>query len=179
MVNVKDVAIAIRRSLQSSADAWKVQKLAYYAQSWSLAWTGKPLFASQIQAWRDGPVCPDLRDDELRGMKLDGAKPGAHNEHDAMTIVASVVEHYGHLTRKELVDLTHAEAPWKDVYAPWANYPITMDSMLRFYTQQAASGGGPRRPASLVQTEISEDAFMALASVAMREWQETLAILAR
>lgn len=179
MVTVKDIETAIRQSLKSSADAWKVQKLAYYSQAWALAWTGKPLFASEIEAWRDGPVCPDLRKEQLYGIKLSSQKPGAHDIDVARAIVASVVAHYGGLTRQELVDLTHAEAPWRDVYRPHLNCSITFDAMRRFYSRQSIDGTGPIRPTVIVQPEISDEEFTALASAAVEEWQETLEILAR
>ena len=38
----------------------KLQKLIYYSQAWSLVWDEKPLFAERIEAWANGPVCPDL-----------------------------------------------------------------------------------------------------------------------
>ncbi|MCI7457609.1 Panacea domain-containing protein [Actinomyces urogenitalis] len=34
----------------------KLHKLCYYAQAWHLAITNEPLFRSDMQAWRYGPV---------------------------------------------------------------------------------------------------------------------------
>lgn len=39
----------------------KLELLVYYAQAWSLAWTGKPLFRARIVAAPDGPRIPELR----------------------------------------------------------------------------------------------------------------------
>jgi uncharacterized phage-associated protein len=39
---------------------WKLQKLVYYSQAWSLVWDDEPLFPEEIQAWANGPVCPAL-----------------------------------------------------------------------------------------------------------------------
>src|SRR5689334_14747494 len=38
----------------------KLQKLCYYAQAWSLALDGKPLFGERIEAWAHGPAIPAL-----------------------------------------------------------------------------------------------------------------------
>ena len=38
----------------------KLQKLVYYAQAWSLAVRGEPIFEEHIEAWTHGPVSPDL-----------------------------------------------------------------------------------------------------------------------
>lgn len=39
---------------------WKLQKLCYYSQAWSLAWTESPLFDEEFEAWKNGPVCREL-----------------------------------------------------------------------------------------------------------------------
>jgi uncharacterized phage-associated protein len=40
--------------------AFKLQKLCYYAQAWTLAWEDRPMFAEDFQAWVNGPVCTAL-----------------------------------------------------------------------------------------------------------------------
>src|SRR3954463_13629493 len=40
--------------------AMKLQKLVYYCQAWSLAWTDEELFREEIEAWSNGPVIPSL-----------------------------------------------------------------------------------------------------------------------
>lgn len=39
----------------------KLELLLYYAQAWSLAWTGKPLFRARIVAAAAVPRIPELR----------------------------------------------------------------------------------------------------------------------
>jgi uncharacterized phage-associated protein len=41
-------------------NAYKLQKLVYYAQAWHLAIYGTQLFNADFQAWVHGPVIPDL-----------------------------------------------------------------------------------------------------------------------
>lgn len=55
----RDVAGLILARL-GPMDAWKLQKLTYYAQAWSLAWDGRPLFADRVEAWANGPVTRSL-----------------------------------------------------------------------------------------------------------------------
>lgn len=42
---------------ESSIMNFKLQKLLYYIQSWSLGILGKPLFNGDFEAWVHGPVC--------------------------------------------------------------------------------------------------------------------------
>lgn len=58
-VNVFDVAAYILKVYGATTEL-KLQKLVYYTQSWSLVWTGVPLFPEKIMAWQFGPVCKDL-----------------------------------------------------------------------------------------------------------------------
>ena len=65
MATVGDVARYILERLAPDrfgdrVTAWKLQKLVYYAQAWSLVWDEVPLFPERIEAWANGPVCPTL-----------------------------------------------------------------------------------------------------------------------
>ncbi len=65
MAKVSDVARYILDHLDRGLDkpsvpSWKLQKLVYYAQAWSLVWDNAPLLDSDIQTWANGPDCPDL-----------------------------------------------------------------------------------------------------------------------
>src|SRR3954466_11182214 len=61
-VSVLDVAAYIveKQPKRLPLTAWKLQKLVYYSQAWSLVWDEKPLFRERIEAWINGPVVPNL-----------------------------------------------------------------------------------------------------------------------
>ena len=52
----------IRRGLTDrvTVDPLKVQKLVYLAHGWHLAFLGVPLIRETVEAWKFGPVVPDL-----------------------------------------------------------------------------------------------------------------------
>lgn len=50
MATVFDVAAYILEK-KGEMTAWKLQKLVYYSQAWSLVWDQRPLFAERIEAW--------------------------------------------------------------------------------------------------------------------------------
>ena len=100
----------------------KLQKLVYYCQGFYLAIFGKPLFQDNIEAWRHGPVVPQLynnlrqygRDpvpcfDTLEDV-IQSADFG-ENETQLMDEVYSV---FGQFTAWKLRDLTHLEPTWKE-----------------------------------------------------------------
>ena len=59
MATIFDTAQYILEKL-GAVSTWKLQKLCYYAQAWSIAWTDQPIFDEDFQAWANGPVCPEL-----------------------------------------------------------------------------------------------------------------------
>jgi hypothetical protein len=59
--SIVDVAEYILRQ-HGEMSTMKLQKLLYYCQGWSLAWTGEPLFPEDFEAWASGPVCRALQE---------------------------------------------------------------------------------------------------------------------
>ena len=106
----------------------KVQKLAYYAEAWHLAFHGRPLTDARFQAWVHGPVSRELYD-RFRDSKnlYSGLSVLDIRESFDMRALASaelrhvdqVLEVYGPYTGSQLEDMTHAEDPW---IAARANY---------------------------------------------------------
>ena len=120
----------------------KLQKLCYYAQAWSLAWTEEPLFKERIEAWVNGPVCPELfqvhkgkfmiSEDELLNGDVNMLSE------DQKDTIDCVLEHYGEWAPYELREQTHHERPWRvarngvseDAHC---TNEITIESMGEYY----------------------------------------------
>ncbi len=141
MATAKDIAAYILHRA-GPMSTMKLQKLVYYAQAWSLARRGQPLFGEQVQAWAHGPVVYELF--ELhRGRYAVGSLPGATRglAHGDRVVVDDVIARYGSMTADELSRLTHAEEPWKAARAgvpdgQRASAVITPESMRRFYSRR-------------------------------------------
>jgi uncharacterized phage-associated protein len=115
MATVFDVAAYILEK-KGEMTAWKLQKLVYYSQAWSLVWDQRPLFAERIEAWANGPVCPDLYKVHV-GKFMVKSVPGGNMEAldaTARETVDAVIDFYGDMHPQELSDLTHAEGPWRE-----------------------------------------------------------------
>ena len=54
MTTAYEIASHIRSRHEFSGEI-QMHKLLYYAQAWSLAWDGVPLFDGRIEAWKNGP----------------------------------------------------------------------------------------------------------------------------
>lgn len=116
MPTAVDVAQVIYNKL-GRVDAWKLGKLTYYCQAWSLGWYGRPLVSNEFQAWTDGPVEPDLyRENKyLRSEETSTELPGADVRtigDDEERIIEAVIAFYGNKTSRELIELTLSERPW-------------------------------------------------------------------
>ena len=58
-LDIANIYIGLANGLPNdNIDNFKVNKLCYYAQGWSLAKLGYPLFDDEIEAWQYGPVIP-------------------------------------------------------------------------------------------------------------------------
>lgn len=119
---------------------WKLQKLIYYSQAWSLVWDDEPLFPEEIQAWANGPVCPALYNEHRGKFKISEINRGDADEldQDQKDTIEVVVEHYGQKSAQYLSELTHQERPWKDARkglepGERGQRVITLESMAEYY----------------------------------------------
>lgn len=115
MASVFDVAAYILHR-GGPVSTMKLQKLAYYAQAWSLVWDESPLFPERFEAWANGPVCPDLYAAH-RGEFIISEDPRGNRHNlsgDAKDTVKAILETYGDKSASWLSALTHSEDPWID-----------------------------------------------------------------
>lgn len=139
MASVYDVAQYILREC-GTMTTMKLQKLVYYSQAWHLAWTENPLFNEPIEAWKDGPVCPDLYHLHKGNFKISALRKGnPHNlSEDEVESISIVLSHYGEKGPQWLSDMTHMEDPWKNARrgvkdGEACNAIITHQSMCEYY----------------------------------------------
>ncbi len=94
---------------------WKLQKLCYYSQAWSLVWDSEPLFKERIEAWVNGPVIPALYKKHRGRFYMNRIKGETDklNESQRDTIDA-VLRAYGRKSSGQLSAISHRESPWKD-----------------------------------------------------------------
>ncbi|MDR3186804.1 MAG: DUF4065 domain-containing protein [Christensenellaceae bacterium] len=121
---------------------WKLQKLCYYSQAWTLAWTDDPLFEEDFQAWENGPVCRELYDAHKGLFLIDtmDLREGKSTEltDDEKEMIDIVLESYGDKLSDWLRQKTHEERPWQIARGDLqecehCEVTITKDSMREYY----------------------------------------------
>ncbi|MES2199841.1 MAG: type II toxin-antitoxin system antitoxin SocA domain-containing protein [Chlamydiota bacterium] len=115
-VSVLDVAAYIleKQPKKHPITAWKLQKLIYYSQAWSLVWDELPLFKEKILAWANGPVVKELYQLH-KGLFLvkELSKGNSNNlSKGQKDTIDHVLKAYGDKSAQWLSDLTHREMPW-------------------------------------------------------------------
>jgi uncharacterized phage-associated protein len=146
MATVDDVAAFLLQRC-GTMTTFKLHKLLYYAQGWSLAWDRKPLFDAKFKAYENGPVVPMLFNDH-RGARHVSRWPQGDPERltdEEQDTVRAIVERYGKKTPEELVAMTHEEPPWKDAWGGDATtaHEIKLDAMRAFFTELAKQRPAP------------------------------------
>lgn len=121
----------------------KLQKLIYYAQAWWLANFNRALFDEDMEAWAHGPVTPSIwrkyRESRWDPLFLsDGAEMPPS---DIQEFLAVVWDKYGEFSAKKLEQMTHNDAPWRDVRGglpPEAKCTevIPMEAIRDFYAKK-------------------------------------------
>lgn len=114
MANVLDIARYILET-KGETSAMKLHRLCYYSQAWALAWTGKPLFEEDFQAWGNGPVCPELfaaHEGELVISELPNSYESEPLTDDEMDTINCVRDYYGEFEPYHLREQVQSEEPW-------------------------------------------------------------------
>jgi len=124
-------------------DPMKLQKLIYFAHGWNLALNNRPLLDRPVQAWRYGPVIPDVyqcfrrfgsspitepaRASAISGSKIQfpayriTASEGADGEAEtAQKTIRRVWETYKRYSAIALSELTHRDGgAWEKSWKRW------------------------------------------------------------
>jgi uncharacterized phage-associated protein len=158
----------------------KLQKLLYYTQAWHLAEYGEPLFDARIEAWRRGPVVPEVyyrHQGQSEVCAWEEGDPRCLTERER-SVVGSVVERYGHFSRHELSDMAHDEEPWRAARGGLpetepSSAPLSHDVMAQYFRRLT---GSPEEAievavgsARLEGLEVPDDLVATLRAVATGE----------
>lgn len=114
----------------------QVLKLVYISHGYRLGFNGVPLISNRIEAWKFGPVIPDLyhaikaqRDKPVIKVSTNGLEPLTDGEAD---FINSIYNAYENLDGIQLSNLTHQDGtPWQKVYEPNMSNILISDDMIQ------------------------------------------------
>ena len=99
----------------------KIQKLLYYAQSIYLALYDEPLFSNNLEAWRNGPVCPPVYryycEFESQQLPIPEVTEINHLTPEIKAVLDEVWWYFGEYHAYQLSDMSHIEFPWRKARA--------------------------------------------------------------
>jgi uncharacterized phage-associated protein len=136
----KWILASIDRDAGDSITHLKLQKLVYYAQAWSLALLGRPLFDEDMRAWAHGPVAESVfnsyRAFGWEAIPAPDEAPALEVEDE--DLLNMVMGGYGDFSAKHLETMTHCEDPWKTARGDLppearSNAIIPKDHMAQYY----------------------------------------------
>lgn len=143
-IQVANIYIKIANSeKEGTITNLKLNKLLYYAQGWSLARLGRPLFAEDILAWQWGPIVPSV----YRTFSVCGKDPIASaselaNETeitgDDLQLLLDVYRYYGRYSASTLVEMTHQEGtPWQKAYNGSHSTIIPKEEIREYFVNES------------------------------------------
>lgn len=122
VIDVADAILKIAKRKGTQLTPLQLMKLVYIAHGWSLGLGRGDLFPDRIEAWKYGPVIPDLyqatkhygRNPIPFSRIEDGSVPVSVEDERFLT---DIVEQYGKMSGTALSALTHKSGtPWDHVY---------------------------------------------------------------
>jgi uncharacterized phage-associated protein len=116
-------------------------KLVYISHGWHLEMNKSPLIINKIEAWKFGPVIPDVYNAfrnqgvEVRSpIPVSGASVSPADAH----LLEQIYQGYGSISAQRLSDMTHEPGgPWDQATKRWGYFaPIPNEIILSHYQQK-------------------------------------------
>lgn len=116
----------------------KLQKLLYYQQGFHLAFFGTPLFDDSVEAWKYGPVVPNVYEEysSYGSSSLPDVDETISLTEDEEELFNEVYDAYREFSAIGLMNRTHSERPWKEAVPHDRGTVISQDSMKSYFATQ-------------------------------------------
>ncbi len=165
MASVHDTAAYLLQQAQADGTIvthLKLQKLCYYAQGYSLALLGAPMFAEPIEAWEHGPVIRALWNEykQYRSAPIPAPEHDVEIEPWRTQILDEVYRRFGWMTAWDLRTRTHDETPWREAWRTGEdNAQLTHESLQHFFRAELHGARRAPEPAdrSAVLAHLAQD----------------------
>lgn len=142
--NVIDIAkYVINKSIElgSPISNLKLQKILYFIQGKFLSDLKKPAFLEDIEAWKHGPVVPEVYYEFNKYIankitcKFNDVNEKNFNKRD-LEKINEVIEDKCEYDAWDLVKITHMQSPWKDNYQQNENAIIPVKDIEKYFSKE-------------------------------------------
>lgn len=120
----------------------QLQKILYYMQGLYLANFREPLFEDKIEAWKFGPVVPNIyyAYNKYIADNIYETYPDIENilrfSKEEKEFLDKIIIEKRELSVWQLVELTHKEKPWRQAYTDNMSNTITQRNMMDFFLNE-------------------------------------------
>lgn len=116
----------------------KLQKILYYIQGEFLANSNKPAFSESIQAWKHGPVVPEVYYEFNKYIASNINEKQPFNKEllfapQEIRTINKVIDEKSKYSAWELVENTHLEDPWIKNYKNGLNNNIPIEDIKKYF----------------------------------------------
>lgn len=129
----------------------KLQKMLYYAQSWTITLENEKaddiknkLFKENFEAWVHGPVIPSVYHEYKKYgyTNIPQIEDTIEFDEDIENILLQVFDVYGGYNGNELENITHQEEPWQKARKGFSSLELCQNvisekEMFKYYMKQA------------------------------------------
>jgi uncharacterized phage-associated protein len=124
----KMIELGLKKNPVQKYTPMQLLKLVYISHGWMLALFNRPLFNEKVEAWKYGPVIPELYESvkhyKARPVEELKAPVDGTFDSDELGVLQYVINAYGHIDGITLSQITHApNTPWSMAYdhVYWGN----------------------------------------------------------
>lgn len=153
VITIADAILKIAKEAGRSLTPMQLMKLVYIAHGWSLGLGRGDLFQDRIEAWKYGPVIPDLYHATKvwgrAGIPFDRIVGKIEVDKDTEKFLREVFGKYGNMNGITLSNLTHkSDTPWDQVYREGVFNIEIPDSVIEAHYKKLLHERSPNTPAS-------------------------------
>lgn len=139
VINVAEHIIMYYNRMNKTISNLKLQKILYFVQAEFLVSKDEPCFEERIEAWDFEPVIPEV----YHKYKVFGGASIPHVEKEYVSpfkpndqeLIEGIVKECAKYSASTLVEITHRQTPWQEVYSPHCIGIITNESIKRFFKE--------------------------------------------
>lgn len=118
----------------------KLQKMLYYLQGFFIAAFDKKLFEEKVEAWQYGPVVREayfhFKEFGQAALMLKGDETIISLSEEEEKLFEEVMEEYGQFSAIKLMNMTHAESPWRKTFNEKPQSEISYERLKEYFLTQ-------------------------------------------